>query len=253
MLAGTLITPQATVHSLLVNRVAPAAASGEAFAWVVTAVTLGLGIGQGIAGPLYSGFGAAPALLGAAAIGLLVAGLAWLRRATLLPDAASPSPTDQPVAGSISPGALLATNPKEHGMNTTTLYLSDLDGTLLASNGTLSAHTRDTLNGLTADGGLLFSYATARSFESASVVLAGLEVPMPVAVYGGALIVDGQTGEVLTRHGLEPAVVSLVLAECHARDLPPIVYEFRDARDRVCWNQAEESPGTRNYTAIAAP
>lgn len=87
--AGALITPQATVHSLLVNRVAPAAASAEAFAWIVTAVTLGLGIGQGVAGPLYSDYGAAPALLGASAVGLLVAGLAWKRRGTL---SAGPSP-----------------------------------------------------------------------------------------------------------------------------------------------------------------
>lgn len=96
MVAGTLITPQATVHSLLVDRVAPAAASGEAFAWVVTAVTLGLGLGQGIAGPLYSKFDAAPALLGAVLIGLLIAGVAWLRRATLLPAAAIVHPTTAP-------------------------------------------------------------------------------------------------------------------------------------------------------------
>lgn len=134
-------------------------------------------------------------------------------------------------------------------MNTKTLYLSDLDGTLLASDGTLSAHTRDTLNSMTSERGLLFSYATARSYESARVVLSGLVVPMPVAVYGGALIVEGQTGDVLTLHGLDSAVVSLVIAECRARNLPPIVYEFRDARDWVCWNQADESPGTRNYTS----
>ncbi|MGO4102966.1 HAD-IIB family hydrolase [Leifsonia sp. YAF41] len=134
-------------------------------------------------------------------------------------------------------------------MTETTLFLSDLDGTLLASNGTLSTLTRTTINRLIADDGLLFSYATARSFASASVVLAGLQVRMPVAVYGGALIVDGMTGAVLTRYGLDSAVVSLVLAECRARDLPPIVYEFRDGRDWVSWNQADESPGTRNYTA----
>jgi len=85
MIAGTLITPQSTVHSLLVDRVAPAAASGEAFAWVVTAVTLGLGLGQGSAGLVFARYGAAPALLGAVLVGLLIAGGAWLRRATLVP------------------------------------------------------------------------------------------------------------------------------------------------------------------------
>jgi len=134
-------------------------------------------------------------------------------------------------------------------MTATTLYLSDLDGTLLASDGTLSTVTRTTMNRLIADEGLLFSYATARSYESAQVVVAGLDVRMPVAVYGGALIVDGRSGEVLTRHGLDRSLVSLVVAECRARNLPPIVYEFCDGRDWVSWNQAEESAGTRNYTA----
>ena len=134
-------------------------------------------------------------------------------------------------------------------MTARTLYLSDLDGTLLASNATLSALTRATLNRQIADEGLLFSYATARSYESARRVVEGLDVRMPVAVYGGALIVDGRSGEVLTRHGLPSGVVSLVLAECRARNLPPIVYDFHDGRDWVSWNQADESAGTRNYAA----
>ena len=85
LIAGTLITPQATAHSLLVVRVAPAAASGEAFAWVVTAITLGLGLGQGSAGWIFTEYGAAPALLGAVLVGLVIAAIAWMRRATLLP------------------------------------------------------------------------------------------------------------------------------------------------------------------------
>lgn len=132
---------------------------------------------------------------------------------------------------------------------TKTLYLSDVDGTLLASSGTLSAVTRTTINRLIAEEGLRFSYATARSFESARVVLAGLDVRLPVAVYGGAFLVDPQNGDVLRWHQLAPDVVTLVVEECLARQLPPIVYDFCDARDRVTWNSAAESAGTRNYAS----
>ena len=45
----------------------------------------------------------------------------------------------------------------------TTLYVSDLDGTLLNSNQTLSPFTIQTINQLVSDG-MLFSYATARSY-----------------------------------------------------------------------------------------
>ena len=45
------------------------------------------------------------------------------------------------------------------GMNT--LYLSDLDGTLLRSDETISYHLREVIERLT-DIGMIFSYATAR-------------------------------------------------------------------------------------------
>lgn len=48
----------------------------------------------------------------------------------------------------------------------TTLYVSDLDGTLLNSNQTLSTYTIETINQLV-DEGMLFSYATARSYQTA--------------------------------------------------------------------------------------
>ena len=50
-----------------------------------------------------------------------------------------------------------------------TLYLSDLDGTLIRSNVCISEYTSDTINRFVQEGGC-FSYATARSIVSASKV-----------------------------------------------------------------------------------
>ena len=47
-----------------------------------------------------------------------------------------------------------------------TLYVSDLDGTLLRKNETLSPYTIKTINALTSSD-MLFSYATARSLNTA--------------------------------------------------------------------------------------
>lgn len=47
-----------------------------------------------------------------------------------------------------------------------TLYVSDLDGTLLRKNETLSPYTIKTINALTSSG-MSFSYATARSLNTA--------------------------------------------------------------------------------------
>jgi len=54
-----------------------------------------------------------------------------------------------------------------------TLYVSDLDGTLLNREPRLSAYTAETLN-LLIEEGLPFTYATARSVHSARIVAAGL-------------------------------------------------------------------------------
>ena len=81
----------------------------------------------------------------------------------------------------------------------TTLYVSDLDGTLLNSNQTLSTYTIETINQLV-DEDMLFSYATARSYQTAKKVTQGLQAPFPLIVYNGACIRDNVSGEILLSH-----------------------------------------------------
>lgn len=83
VISGTLITPQSTLHSLLVERVAPEGTAAEAFGWVITAVTLGVGVGQAISGQIVELLGPHAALALTAVPGLLAAGVAWLRRRTI--------------------------------------------------------------------------------------------------------------------------------------------------------------------------
>lgn len=62
------------------------------------------------------------------------------------------------------------------------LYISDLDGTLLRRDETLSEHTCRVINRLTENGGL-FSYATARSYVTAKKITKGLDAKIPLIVY----------------------------------------------------------------------
>ena len=59
------------------------------------------------------------------------------------------------------------------------LYVSDLDGTLMRNDETISAYTERTLNKLIGEG-LAFTYATARSVESARTITGGLKLKLPV-------------------------------------------------------------------------
>ena len=74
-----------------------------------------------------------------------------------------------------------------------TLYVTDLDGTLLRSDETTSAFTAQTINSFV-EKGMLFSYATARSYVTAAKVTRGIDARIPLIVYNGAMVIDHGTG-----------------------------------------------------------
>ena len=90
-----------------------------------------------------------------------------------------------------------------------TLYVSDLDGTLLRSNETTSEYTNEKLNHLT-EKGMLFSYATARSYHTARKVTKGLEAKIPLIIYNGAFIIDNVTGEILLSNYFDKDVTDIL-------------------------------------------
>jgi predicted MFS family arabinose efflux permease len=89
LVAGALITPQVTAHSIAVEIAAPPGAATEGFGWVITAATLGIAAGSSIAGVAVEQAGPPAGFLagGVAAAGVAV--LLWLRRTSLI---AQPAP-----------------------------------------------------------------------------------------------------------------------------------------------------------------
>lgn len=79
-----------------------------------------------------------------------------------------------------------------------TLYVSDLDGTLMRNNERLSEFTVETLNELLGRG-LPFTFATARSIESARVITGELKINLPVITRNGAVLADNSTGKHLQK------------------------------------------------------
>jgi MFS family permease len=82
--AGALITPQVTAHSLAVDITAPDGTATEAFGWVITAATFGIATGQSSAGIVVEAFGPPAAFLAGGLAGVALAGVLWVRRATLM-------------------------------------------------------------------------------------------------------------------------------------------------------------------------
>jgi len=126
-----------------------------------------------------------------------------------------------------------------------TLYVSDLDGTLLRSNETTSEYTNDILNRLT-ENGMLFSYATARSYHTARKVTKGLEAKIPLIIYNGAFIIDNVTGEILLSNYFEKDVAD-VLDELIGCDIYPIVYAYIDGVEKFSFVPEKCNRGTLNF------
>ncbi|MCK5173079.1 MAG: HAD family phosphatase, partial [Planctomycetes bacterium] len=78
--------------------------------------------------------------------------------------------------------------------NSTTIYISDMDGTLLRNDGTISAFARQKLTDLL-DAGVNITIASARSAVSIRQILAGIPFRLPVIEINGAFVTDFATGE----------------------------------------------------------
>lgn len=78
------------------------------------------------------------------------------------------------------------------------MYVSDLDGTLMRSDGTVSPRTVQVINSLV-ERGLAFTYATARSIESARTITGGLNLRLPVITRNGCVLADNRTGKHLEK------------------------------------------------------
>ena len=111
-----------------------------------------------------------------------------------------------------------------------TLYVSDLDGTLLRSDERTSEYTNQVINNL-AEKGVLFSYATARSYITAKKVTKGMNAKIPLIVYNGAFVIDNVTEEILLTNYFDDSVQD-VLDDLFERQVYPIVYARIDAVEK---------------------
>lgn len=126
------------------------------------------------------------------------------------------------------------------------LYLSDLDGTLLKSDETLSAFTCRAIERL-AEQGMLFSYATARSYNTAKKVTAPLgAVELPLIVYNGAFIRENKSGRILLSNYFENGAEKII-AELLANDIYPIVYSYIGGAERFSYLYEKCTQGARDF------
>ena len=126
-----------------------------------------------------------------------------------------------------------------------TLYLSDLDGTLLRPDGTLSEYSRNALNALI-ERGVTFSFATARSFNTSVPLLEGVRLNTPFIVHNGSFIVR-QDQSTVYFNGFAAEESKDVFESFLRRGLCPVVYSVIEGRNRMSFLRKESSPAQTEF------
>lgn len=127
-----------------------------------------------------------------------------------------------------------------------TLYVSDLDGTLLHSNAKISEYTSKVINELTAKG-MLFSYATARSYITATKATQGLDARIPIITYNGAVILQNDTFEIMAKNTFTDEEKGELLNALLQSDIYPIVYAYVEGKEKFSYDLSKCNTATKEF------
>ena len=104
-----------------------------------------------------------------------------------------------------------------------TLYVSDLDGTLLNSGGVLSDFSRLAIEGFF-EKGVLFTCATGRTLSSVNMLLEGVKFSCPAILSDGLFIYDMVAGKAVKTLRLNDALICAVEDELTRRNQEGFLY-----------------------------
>ena len=118
------------------------------------------------------------------------------------------------------------------------LYVSDLDGTLLRNDTSLSQYSKETLNALL-DQGLLFTVASARSIASMRHILVDLPLRLPVVEFNGAFVSDLASGQHYLIHNLHRDVLSELWQQITDAGYVPFISTYDGTVDRLYYRDSD--------------
>lgn len=104
-----------------------------------------------------------------------------------------------------------------------TLYISDLDGTLLNAQAEISKYTTDALNQLIEDG-MYFSVATARTSETAIQMLKKIKINVPIILMNGVAVFDIKKNSYVITHIIQKDSVLQLLHILRENHLTGFLY-----------------------------
>ena len=125
------------------------------------------------------------------------------------------------------------------------LFASDLDGTLLQSEGRFPQESIDRLNRLI-DMGLNFTIATARNHDSAYHILNKVNIKLPVILFNGVYLSEFHSGETILMSGLISEEIKLDLfSMAFSKCLEPFVYTYGE-KNHLYYRETQ-NPAAAHY------
>jgi Cof subfamily protein (haloacid dehalogenase superfamily) len=115
-----------------------------------------------------------------------------------------------------------------------TLYVTDLDGTLLDPDKRLSPVSVEILERLI-DEGVWITCATARSWITVQRLLGDFRFRLPMVLYNGTFTYDALHDDMLAQHEFDAATVRSIVHACRRHVQPPLVYWLDGNREQVSW------------------
>lgn len=132
-----------------------------------------------------------------------------------------------------------------------TLFVSDLDDTLLGPTGVLHDEARATLTRLLAEG-VAFTVATARSPRTAFAVLGDLPLSLPIVGYSGATAVDPADRTPLWWEHFDARALAPLVGAALAAGVTPLVFWLDGDDDKVSWVRGAETSGVDAFVEARA-
>lgn len=107
---------------------------------------------------------------------------------------------------------------------TRTLFVSDMDGTLMGGDSRVSARSVAIINDLVDHHGLLFTVATARTTATVVPLMSPIHATLPMITLSGAVLWHPLLRQLTSPCGLSPSATRQVCDICERHGVRPMVY-----------------------------
>ena len=126
-----------------------------------------------------------------------------------------------------------------------TLYISDLDGTLLNKDAALSEYTKSTLNKIISRG-IHFTVASGRTTDGVEQIMSGVELNVPIASFNGVVLYDTRQKRHVKVCRLSIGAVKNIIDVLKSHGAPALMYELKDDA-LIAYYESLEDQAIRSY------